>query len=150
MPDIDVKFMKLALKEAEKAFKKREVPVGALIVKDNRIIARGHNERISRSDSTAHAEINAIRKASKKLGDWRLCGTTLYVTVEPCLMCAGAVIHSRIGRVVFGCAEPKMGALVSQYRVFDNSLIHHIPEYTGYVLAEECGRILGSFFAGLR
>lgn len=148
--DLDEKFMREAIKEAKKASLMDEVPVGAVVVKDGKVFARAHNKRISKKSSIAHAEIEVIQKASKKLGDWRLKGMTLYVTVEPCLMCAGAIIHSRIERVVYGCSEPKMGAVVSKYKVLDNNDAHHRVKVSSGVLEEECKGLLSRFFKDKR
>ncbi len=142
--------MSEAIKEAKKAFLMDEVPVGAIVAKDGKVFARAHNKRISKKSPIAHAEIEAIQKASKKLGDWRLKGMTLYVTVEPCLMCAGAIIHSRIERVVYGCPEPKMGAVRSQYKVLDNKNAHHRVNVISGVLEEECRGLLSKFFKDKR
>ena len=143
-------FMSEALKEARLAFDQEEVPVGAVIEYKGEIFSKGHNRRIEKKSSIAHAEIEAIEKACKKLGDWRLDGMTIYVTSEPCLMCAGAVVHSRIKKVVYGCKEPKMGALRSKYRVFDVNDLHHKVEYIGGILEKECAAILTEFFAKIR
>ncbi len=142
----DEKMMKHAIREAQKAFAKDEVPVGAVLVKDGKIIARGHNNRESSFDPTGHAEIIAIRKAAKKLGTWHLEDTTLYVTIEPCSMCAGATIWSRIGRVVYGASEPKGGALGSSFNLFEQQNLNHYPRLTGGVLKEECATLMSDFF----
>ena len=115
--------MKLALKEARKAYECDEVPIGAVIVKDGKVIARGYNNRESRLDPTGHAEIIAIRKAAKKIQNWRLEDTTMYVTIEPCSMCAGALVWARVGRVVYGAKEPKGGALGSSYHLFEQKAL---------------------------
>lgn len=143
-------FMREAIKEAKKASLCGEVPIGAVIVDKGKIFARGHNKRISKNSSIAHAEIETIQKASKKLGDWRLKDMILYVTVEPCLMCAGAIIHSRIGRIVYGCNEPKMGAVRSQYKVLNNTNAHHKVDVTPNILEEECKDLLSKFFKDKR
>lgn len=149
--DIDIKFMKEALKEARKAAEKGEVPIGAVIVKDGKIIGRGHNLRESTNDPTAHAEIIAIRKASKKLNNWRLSGCTLYVTVEPCIMCAGAIVLARIDKLVYGTDDPKAGAVKSLYKaVSDKRLNHRVKEVKSGVLKEECQELLRIFFSNLR
>lgn len=148
---VDEKYMKEALKEAKKAAQKGEVPVGAVIVKNGKIIARGHNLRESKQDPTMHAEIVAIKKAARKLENWRLAGCTLYVTVEPCPMCAGAIVQSRIGRVVYGARDPKAGAVASLYTILtDRRLNHQVSVITEGVLEEECSEILKSFFKRLR
>ncbi|MFH1223998.1 MAG: nucleoside deaminase, partial [Pseudomonadota bacterium] len=115
-----------------------------------KVFSHAHNKRIFKSDPTSHAEIDAIRKAAKKLGSWRLDNMTLYITCEPCLMCCGAAVHSRIKRVVYGCAEPKMGAVRSLCMVFDIDKAHHKPQYTGGVLEKECSQILSKFFKEIR
>jgi tRNA(adenine34) deaminase len=142
--------MRLAIKEAAKAAEHGEVPVGAVIEFNGKVFATGRNNRIQKSSAIAHAEIEAIEKAVKKNKDWRLQGMTLYVTTEPCIMCAGAIIHSRIKRVVYGCAEPKMGAVTSIMNVFDNKKLHHRPSVISGVLAKECSNILSSFFKKIR
>jgi tRNA(adenine34) deaminase len=144
------RFMLEALKEARLAFNEDEVPVGAVIEYRGEVFAKGHNRRIGKNSSIAHAEMEAIEEASRKHGDWRLEGMTLYVTSEPCIMCAGAAIHSRIGRVVYGCMEPKMGAAGSICNVFDIDKLHHKPEVLGGVLENECSAVLTEFFEKLR
>ena len=139
-------FMKEALKEAAKARKKDEVPIGAIIVHNNKIIAKGHNLRETKNDALGHAEIIAIRKANKKLKSWRLVDCTIYITVEPCSMCAGAILQSRIGRIVYGTEDIKGGALGSSYNLFEQKNINHIPEIEGGVLKEECSQIIKDFF----
>jgi tRNA(adenine34) deaminase len=139
-------FMGEALKEAQKAFDMDEVPVGAVIVKDGSIIARAHNTREMSQDATAHAEILAIRKACKVVGSWRLVGCSLYVTLEPCPMCAGAIILARLDRVVFGAWDPKAGAAGSVVNLFEVERFNHHPEVISGVLAEECGALLKVFF----
>jgi len=143
------KFMGAALAQARKALAADESPIGCVIVHDGRIIARGYNLRESRQDVTLHAEISAIRKACRKLGSWRLEDCDMYVTLEPCYMCAGAVIQARMRHVYFGASDPKAGAVVSKNRLFDLDHNHHV-EYTGGILAEPCGQILRSFFRELR
>jgi len=138
--------MALAIEEAAAAAAAGEVPVGALIVGSGLVIARAHNCPIAMNDPTAHAEILAIRAAARHTGNYRLSGTTLYVTLEPCFMCAGAVIHARIDRVVFGAMDPKGGAVVSVGRVFDNALLNHRVDFTGGVMERQCAEILSSFF----
>ena len=139
-------FMKEALKEAAKARKKDEVPIGAIIVHNNKIIAKGHNIRETKHDALGHAEIIAIRKANKKLKSWRLVDCTIYITVEPCSMCAGAILQSRIGRIVYGTEDIKGGALGSSYNLFEQKNINHIPEIASGVLKEECSQIIKDFF----
>ncbi len=142
----DEKWMRLALEEAALAASAGEVPVGAVIIGGEEILARGHNSPIALSDPSAHAELLAIRRAAAALGNYRLTGTTLYITLEPCLMCAGAIIQARIGRIVFGAADPKNGAAVSLYRLFEDPRLNHSVEVTGGVLREECAEILSGFF----
>jgi len=142
--------MKLALSEAEKARDKGEVPIGAVIVTDGRVIARGHNLRESKNDPTAHAEIIAIRKAAKKLNSWRLINSTLYVTVEPCVMCIGAIVLARIPRLVFGCLDPKGGAVGSLYDISNDKRLNHRVEVRSGVMAEEAQALLKDFFKRLR
>ena len=143
-------FMREAMYQAGIASSKGEVPVGAVIEYKGKVFSKAYNKRIANKSSVAHAEILAIQKACKKLGDWRLEDMTIYVTAEPCLMCAGAIIHSRIARLVYGCSEPKMGAHRSQYRVFNNKTSHHKIAVTSGVLKDECKNILRVFFKDLR
>ncbi len=144
------KFMLAALEEAECALQLGEVPVGAVIVKDGRIIGRGHNRRERDSDPTAHAEMIAIRTAAQTLGNWRLTGTELYVTLEPCPMCAGAIVNARIATVVFGSFDPKAGAVRSLMNIVeDPRLNHHVEVYDG-ICYEACGQLLSKFFRSLR
>ena len=144
--ETDARYMALALEEAAAAAAEGEVPVGALIVNGDRVIARDHNRPIILIDPTAHAEILVIRAAARYVGNYRLSGTTLYVTLEPCIMCAGAVIHARIGRVVFGARDPKGGAVVSVGRVFEDTRLNHHVDFTGGVMEGQCAEILSSFF----
>ena len=148
--EIDEKWMELALEEAALAREAGEVPVGAVIVRGEELLARAHNRPISLHDPSAHAEILAIRRAAAAAGNYRLAGTTLYVTLEPCIMCAGAIIHARIERLVFGAADPKNGAAVSLYRLFENRRFNHAVSVTGGVLREACAEILSGFFHGKR
>lgn len=149
--DLDEKFMRLALKEAEKAGRIGEVPVGAIIVDQNSsILSKAHNLRESKNDPTAHAEILAIKKASNKIKTWRLNTTTLYVTLEPCVMCMGAVINSRVKRVVFGATDQKSGALISNYGIAFDKFLNHNVEFTKSVLEHECSVLLKDFFKKLR
>lgn len=147
--DIKEKFMKEALKEAHKAYEKLEVPVGAIIVKDGKIIARAHNLKETTTDTTKHAEILAIQKASKKLKSWRLLECEMYVTLEPCSMCAGAIINSRIKRIYIGAKDYKSGACGSVLNLFEYKFNHQVEYETG-ILAEECKNILKNFFKMLR
>jgi len=143
----DIYYMKKALIEAKKCIKEDEVPIGAIIIDENgKILAKAHNKREGLFDPTAHAEILAIKKASKKRKDWRIINTTLYVTLEPCVMCAGAIMWARIKRVVFGAYDEKGGALVSSFKIFENKDINHHPEITGGVLKDECSSILKEYF----
>ena len=144
------KFMKAALKEAQKAYEKLEVPVGCVIVKDGKIIARAHNLKESKTDTTKHAEIIAIQKASKKLQSWRLIDCDLYVTLEPCAMCAGAIIQSRIKNVYYGTHDLKTGAVGSVFNLFDDYTFNHHVEYQAGIMEEECEPILKDFFKYLR
>jgi tRNA(adenine34) deaminase len=142
----DEKFIRIAIEEAEKAFASGEVPVGAVITLDGNVIAKAHNSPISMNDPTAHAEILAIRKAADFMGNYRLAGTVLYVTIEPCVMCAGAIIQARISRVVFGACDPKGGGVVSLYNMLADRRFNHSVDVTGGILKKECGEILSRFF----
>ncbi|MGB9935226.1 tRNA adenosine(34) deaminase TadA [Thermodesulfovibrio yellowstonii] len=142
--------MKEALKEAEKAYEKGEIPVGALIVVNGEIISKAHNIKETTFDPTAHAEILAIREAARILGAWRLTDATLYVTKEPCIMCSGAIVNSRIKRLVYGCNDPKGGAVVSLYNILNDKRLNHQVEITNGILEEECRVILKRFFKELR
>lgn len=146
MKSLDEKFMLKALKEAGISADFDEVPVGAVIVKDGKIIARGHNLREKSNDPTMHAEIVAIRKACKKLGSWRLEGCTVYVTIEPCSMCAGTLLWTRINKIVYGAKDPKGGALGTSINIFEAKNINHHPEIVGGVLENECSAIMKDFF----
>lgn len=146
----DEHFMIAALKEAAKAYEKNEVPIGAVIVVDNKIIARGHNLRETTNDPTMHAEIVAIRKACKKKKSWRLEDATIYVTVEPCSMCAGTILWSRIKRVVYGTKDPKGGALGSSFNLYEQPNLNHHPLISGGVLEEKCSNIVKEFFKSKR
>jgi len=146
----DAGYMGLALDLARTAASLDEVPVGALVVKDGEIVGRGFNQPISRRDPTAHAEIMALRDAAECLGNYRLPGCTLYVTLEPCAMCIGAIFHARITRVVFGTADPKTGAAGSIIDLFGETRLNHHAEIVGGVRAEECGALLSGFFAARR
>ena len=144
------KFMKEALKEAKKAYDKLEVPVGAVIVKDGKIISRAHNLKETKFDTTKHAEILAIQKASKKLNSWRLIDCEMYVTLEPCSMCAGALINSRIKKIYIGTSDEKTGAVGSVFNLFDDYTFNHKVEYEKDILKDECEEMLTSFFKELR
>ena len=147
---LDEEFMLEALEEAKKAYRKKEVPVGAVAVLGDKIIARAHNEREDLADPTAHAEILCIKRASKKLGRWRLNDVTIYSTLEPCSMCAGAMVHARILRLVFGAKDPKAGACGSVLDIIDLNLLNHQVKVTSGILAEESEKILKDFFKYLR
>lgn len=144
------KYMKEALKEAQKAYNKLEVPVGAIIVKDGKIIARGHNQKETKFDTTKHAEIIAIQKASKKLNSWRLLDCEMYVTLEPCPMCAGALINSRIKKVYIGTNDEKTGAIGSVFNILEDYTFNHKVEFEKGIMKEECEQILKDFFKNLR
>lgn len=146
----DFYFMKKAIREALKAYHKGEIPVGAVIVVDNKIISRAHNIKETKNDPTAHAEILAIKKAGKRLHSWRLTNATLYVTKEPCIMCAGAIVHARIKKVVYGCDDPKGGGVLSLYRILQDPRLNHQVEIKKGVLEKECRALLQKFFKGLR
>lgn len=143
---IDHDFMKIALEEAQVAYCRGEVPVGAVLVLEGNILARTHNSPIMRNDPTAHAEILALRQAGEKFGNYRLTGAELYVTLEPCIMCAGAIIQARISRVIFGARDPKCGAAVSLYNILADKRLNHQVEITEGILPEECGEIISRFF----
>ncbi len=138
--------MRMALEEARKASGMDEVPVGALVVKDDTVLARAHNLREALQDPTAHAEILAIREAAARLGSWRLEGATIYVTKEPCIMCAGAILNARVERAVYGCRDEKGGAVESLYRVLSDERLNHRVEVVTGVLAEESAELLREFF----
>lgn len=143
----DADYMRHALELAGQAEAAGEVPIGAVVVKDGEIVGRGFNAPISRHDPSAHAEMMALRDAAQRLGNYRLVGCELFVTLEPCLMCAGAIMHARIARVVYGASDPKTGACGSIVDVFAERRLNHHAEVTGGVLAEECGAMLSNFFA---
>ena len=140
------KFMKMAIKQAQKAVQKDEVPIGAVIVKDGVVLARAYNLVEKTQNPTAHAEILAINKASKKLKSWRLDGAELYVTLEPCPMCAGAIVNARIKKVYFGAYEPKSGSVESKFNVLSDSGLNHKVEFTGGILENECREIIKNYF----
>lgn len=143
----DQRFMRLALEQANNAWALGEIPVGAVVVKDGEVIAAGFNQPIGKHDPTAHAEIMALRRAAEKLGNYRLPGCELYVTLEPCVMCSGAMMHARLARVVYGATDPKTGACGSVLNLFDQEKLNHHTELQGGVMAEECGQLLKDFFA---
>jgi tRNA(adenine34) deaminase len=146
----DLEFMQVALDEARAAADADEVPVGAILVKDGQILARGNNRTIRDCDPTAHAEIIALREAARFASNYRLMGTTLYVTIEPCAMCAGAIIQARVPRVVYGADDPKGGAVRSCFEVLSHAKLNHQVEVTPGVMAEECSAILQKFFTARR
>lgn len=146
----DLLFMRHALELAQKAKDKGEVPVGAVAVLDNEIIGEGFNCPINTCDPTAHAEIIALREAARKLNNYRLPGVTLYVTLEPCLMCVGAMLHARIKRLVFGALDPKTGAVTSTFKILEEKKLNHKIQHQSGVLAPECGKILADFFKSRR
>jgi len=151
MPALDdADAMRLALEEAVAAEAHGDVPIGAVVVRDGEVIARRHNERELTGDPTAHAEVLALRDAAAVVGHWRLLDCTLYVTLEPCVMCAGALVNSRIGRVVYGATDPKAGAVASLYEVCADERLNHRPPVEAGVLAGECGALLKAFFAARR
>jgi tRNA(adenine34) deaminase len=144
--ELDHQFMQQALDQAKLAAAAGEVPVGAVLVRDGQVIAIGFNQPISSSDPSAHAEMMALRAAAHDESNYRLPGTTLYVTLEPCTMCAGAMLHARVERVVFGAADPKTGAAGSVLNVFSEKQINHQTQVEGGIMSEECGQILRDFF----
>ena len=146
----DEKYMKEAIRQAKKAWKIEEVPIGCVIVRDGKIISRGYNRRTIDKNTLAHAELGAIKKASKKLDDWRLEGCTMYVTLEPCQMCAGALVQSRIDRVVVGCMNPKAGCAGSILNLLQMPEFNHQVELETGVLEEECIQMMKDFFRELR
>lgn len=146
----DIEYMRLALAEAREAERMGEVPVGAVVVLDGQVVARAANRTIADCDPTAHAEIVALRGAAKAVGNYRLGGAMLYVTLEPCSMCAGALVQARIARLVYGCDDPKAGAVRTCFAVLDHPALNHRVEVTSGVLAEECAAVLQAFFATRR
>jgi len=146
----DERFMRQAMAEAERALGHEDVPIGAVVVHGGEVVGAGHNERELRQDPTAHAEIIALRAAAHALGSWRVLDSTLYVTLEPCAMCAGAIVLARVPRVVFGCTDPKAGAAGSVLDVLAEPRLNHRPEVAGGVLARECATLLTDFFAARR
>jgi tRNA(adenine34) deaminase len=143
-------FMRLALREAERALEHEDVPIGAVLVRDGEIIAAAHNERELRQDPTAHAEILALREAARVEGSWRVLDAVLYVTLEPCAMCAGAIVLARVPRVVYGAQDPKAGACGSVLDVLGEPRLNHRPVVAGGLLAEDCGGLISSFFVSRR
>jgi tRNA(adenine34) deaminase len=146
----DEYFMRLALREAEQALEHDDVPIGAVVVRESEVIGAGHNEREVRQDPTAHAEIVALREAARALGSWRVLDAVLYVTLEPCAMCAGAIVLARVPRVVYGASDPKAGAAGSVLDVLAEPRLNHRPEVAAGLLGEECGALLSQFFASRR
>ena len=146
----DEYFMRLALREAERAAEHEDVPIGAVVAHGGELIAAGHNERELRQDPTAHAEIIALREAARALGSWRVLDAALYVTLEPCAMCAGAIVLARVPRVVFGASDTKAGACGSVLDVLGEPRLNHRPVLAGGLLADECGGLLSEFFASRR
>ncbi|MDE6936823.1 MAG: tRNA adenosine(34) deaminase TadA [Lachnospiraceae bacterium] len=150
MQTIDEKYMKEAIRQAKKAYAIGEVPIGCVIVYEDKVIGRGYNRRTIDKNTLSHAELNAIRKASKKMGDWRLEGCTMYVTLEPCQMCSGAIVQSRMSRVVVGCMNPKAGCAGSVLNLLNMEKFNHQVELTTGVLEEECSQMMKTFFKELR
>lgn len=150
MQSTDEKYMREAVRQAKKAYAIGEVPIGCVIVHNDRIIGRGYNRRTTDGNTLAHAELIAIRKACRKMGDWRLEGCTMYVTLEPCQMCSGAIVQSRMDRVVVGCMNPKAGCAGSVLNLLQMEEFNHQAELTTGVLGEECSRMMKEFFRELR
>ena len=146
----DKLFMREAMAEADRASARGEVPVGAVVVHEGRVIGRGHNLRETARDPSAHAELIAMRAAAAYLASWRLVGVTLYVTLEPCPMCAGAIVNARVPRVVYGADDPKAGAVRTLYRLLEDTRLNHRTEVSAGVLADECAGALRAFFGALR
>jgi tRNA(adenine34) deaminase len=146
----DARYVDLALVEARRAADAGEVPIGAVVVLDGRVIARAHNAPITLRDPTAHAEVLALRAAARETGNYRLERTIVYTTVEPCLMCCGALVHARVARLVYGAADPKAGAAASLYRILDDGRLNHRVEVTAGVRSEECAALLTEFFRARR
>ena len=148
--DTDLEFMRLALEEGRAAALAGEVPVGAVLVRDAEVVARSGNRTVRDCDPTAHAEVVALREGARKLGNYRLAATTLYVTIEPCSMCAGAIIQARVPRVVYGCDDPKGGAVRSCFEILTHPRLNHQVEVVAGVLAADCAALIQSFFAERR
>ena len=142
----DHAFMKIALEEAKSAYSAGEVPVGAVLVHDGRILAQAHNLPITMNDPSAHAEMLALRQAAENIGNYRLVGAELYITLEPCIMCAGAIVQARLARVIFGARDPKCGAVTSLYNILNDERLNHQVEVTEGIMREECGEIISRFF----
>lgn len=139
-------WMQHALQLAEQAKQHGEVPIGAVLIVDNEMIGEGFNSPITDCDSTAHAEIIALRRGAKKINNYRLLNSTIYVTLEPCVMCAGAMVHARIKRLVYGASDPRVGAVTSSFQILDAEQLNHRVEHAGGLLAEPCGKLLSDFF----
>ena len=150
MNDRDEYFMRLALEEAGEAYADGEVPVGAVLARDDQVIARTRNRKESANDPTAHAELMVIREGAEIIGDWRLSDTTLYVTKEPCVMCAGAMLNARLGRLVYGCRDERFGAVNSRYQLLHDPGLNHQVRVVSGVLEEQCTEILKEFFKSRR
>ena len=150
MAGLDEKYMSLALEQARMAFQRGEIPIGAVLVREGVVIAADHNRREELRDATAHAEVLALRRGGELLGGWRLPGCTLYVTVEPCPMCAGALVQARVERLVYGAADPKGGAAGTLYDIVRDPRLNHRLEVTAGVLASECGLLMQLFFQARR
>ena len=150
MAQMDKEFMAIAIAEAQKALAHADVPVGAVVVHQGEVVGAGHNERERRQDPTAHAEVIALREAARALGSWRLLESVIYVTLEPCAMCAGAIVLARVPRLVFGTPDPKAGAAGSVLDVLAEPRLNHRPQVAGGVLAPECAGLLRAFFASRR
>jgi tRNA(adenine34) deaminase len=146
----DEYFMRLALREAARALDHDDVPIGAVVVREGEVIGAAHNEREVRADPTAHAELIALRDAARSVGSWRVLDAVMYVTLEPCAMCAGAIVLARIPRVVFGTADPKAGAAGSVLNILDEPRLNHRPQVESGLLAQECAELLRAFFAPRR
>ncbi|MDI6743027.1 MAG: tRNA adenosine(34) deaminase TadA [Smithella sp.] len=142
----DYDFMKIALEEAESGYRRGEVPVGAVLVREGIVLAQAHNSPIATNDPSAHAEMLVLRQAGEKLGNYRLAGTELYVTIEPCIMCAGAIVHARVERVIFGARDPKFGGVFSLYNILDDKRLNHQVKIIEGILGQECGEIMSRFF----
>jgi len=143
-------FMRLALREAEHGLEHEDVPIGAVVVRNGEVLAMAHNERELRQDPTAHAEVIALREAARASGGWRVLDAVIYVTLEPCAMCAGAIVLARVPRVVYGASDPKAGACGSVLDVLGEARLNHRPEVAGGLLAQECAQLLSGFFASRR
>ena len=147
---MDIKFMQIAIKEAKKGTKYDEVPIGAVIVKDGKVIAKAHNKKEEKKCANYHAEIVAIEKACKKVGDWRLIGCDIYVTLEPCAMCTGALINARVDNIYFGAYDEKAGCCGSLYNLMEDGKFNHSSNVQGGILEKECGQMLTEYFRAKR